>query len=99
MPYRTQSGQPPTGPQPPARGRIRLPALRADGRVIAERLTPEQRRELGVGPDPTPEDEQCGTGDDAYLAWQREKQAERNAMGQWAMGDRRRQMAQEMRDE
>jgi len=75
-------------------------ALRADAATIAERLTPEQRKELGVGPQATPEREAMWSEDPRSKEWAAAKQRELNEMSRWAAGPAQlREMAQEMRDE
>jgi len=75
-------------------------ALRADAATIAERLTPEQRKELGVGPEATPESEAMWDEDPRNKEWAAAKQRELNERAPWAAGPAQlRNMAQEMRDE
>ena len=74
--------------------------LTADAATIAERLTPEQRKELGVGPQATPETEAMWHEDPRYEEWAAAKQRELNERARWAAGSAQlRNMAEEMRDE
>jgi len=75
-------------------------ALTADAATIAERLTPEQRKELGVGPEATPEGEAMWDSDPRHQEWAAAKRRELNELAQWAMTPAQlRNMAQEMSDE
>ena len=75
-------------------------ALTADAATIAERLTPEQREELGVGPQATPEKQAMWHEDPRYKEWTAAKQRELNEKAPWAAGPAQlRNMAEEMRDE
>ncbi len=75
-------------------------ALTADAATIAERLTPEQRKELGVGPQATPEQEAMWDSDPRQQEWAAAKRRELNELAQWAMTPAQlRNMAQEMSDE
>ena len=75
-------------------------ALTADAATIAERLTPEQRAELGVGPEATPEQIAMWDSDPRHQEWAAAKRRELNEMAPWATGPAQlRNMAEEMRDE
>jgi hypothetical protein len=75
-------------------------ALRADADTITERLTVEQRKELGLGAAPTPEREAMWHDDPAYQEWAKEQRERLNEMAKWAATPAQlRGMAQEMRDE
>jgi hypothetical protein len=76
-----------------------IEALQRDARVVAERLTPEQRRELGTAPTPTPEGEALWHSSDEYQAYARDKQRELNDMARSALPVDLPQLAAEMRDE
>ncbi|MBA3382721.1 MAG: hypothetical protein H0T97_12795 [Actinobacteria bacterium] len=72
-------------------------ALKADAATIAERLTPEQREELGVGPQATPEQVAMWDSDPRHQEWAAAKRRELNELAQWAMTPAQlRNMAQEM---
>ena len=75
-------------------------ALTADAASIVERLTPEQRKELGFRPQATPETEAMWREDPRYKEWAVAKQRELNERSRWAVGPAQlRDMAEEMRDE
>jgi len=75
-------------------------ALTADAASIVERLTPEQRKELGFRPQATPETEAMWREDPRYKEWAVAKQRELNERAPWATGSAQlRNMAEEMRDE
>ena len=74
-------------------------ALTADANVLADRLTLDQRKELGTAPPVTPEDEAMWDTDERAREWAREKQRELNEMARYALPEQQRQMATEMRDD
>src|SRR5262249_48644258 len=74
-------------------------ALQRDARVVAERLTPEQRAELGTADPLTPEDIAMWADDDRAVAWAKEKQQQLNDRARWAMPVDLPQLAHEMRDD
>jgi hypothetical protein len=77
-----------------------LQALEADAGTIAERLTPEQRKELGASPARTPETDAMWHEDPAYKQWAKEQRERLNEMARWAGHlERLREMGNEMRDD
>ncbi len=75
-------------------------SLRADAATITERLTPEQREELGVGPQATPEQQAMWHEDPRYKEWAAKKRSELNELAPWATGPAQlRSMAEQMRDD
>jgi hypothetical protein len=76
-----------------------LQALEADAHTISERLTPEQRKELGTAAAPTPETGAMWHDDPSYQEWAKNKRRELNELAQYARPDQLRQLGREMRDD
>lgn len=73
-------------------------ALEMDATVISERLTPEQRQQLGFGPEPTPETIAMWHEDPRAVEWTKRKQRELNEIARSALPIQQRGLGQEMAD-